>query len=80
MIKMPIAMQMLFSRMQLMKTWFGKEPLITPKWIAKGKYDWHVTPQKSIDELGMNPLSLREGLRKTVDWLNEKDQGGKGPE
>ena len=77
MIHMPIGLQMLFSRMQLMKTWFGKEPLITPKWIAKGKYNWHVNPQKAIDELGLKPHSLEEGLKKTIDWLNKKkNQGG----
>jgi nucleoside-diphosphate-sugar epimerase len=72
MIHMPIGLQMAFSRMQLMKTWFGKEPVITPKWIAKGKYDWHVTPQKAMDELGLKPKSLEEGLHKTVEWLRRK--------
>lgn len=76
MIHMPIGLQMAFSRIQLMKTWFGKEPLITPKWIAKGKYDWHVTPQKAIDELGLKPISMEEGIKKTVEWLKEKNQGG----
>lgn len=76
MIHMPIGLQMLFSRLQLVKTWFGKEPLITPKWIAKGKYDWEVSPQKAIDELGLQPKSLEDGVKITVDWLKNKNQGG----
>jgi len=72
MIYMPILFQMAFARLQLIKTWLGKEPLITPKWIAKGKYDWHVTPQKAIDELGINLTSLDEGLKKTVEWLRRR--------
>lgn len=78
MIHMPIGLQMLFSRLQMTKTWFGKEPLITPKWIAKGKYDWHVSPQKAIDELGLKPTSLKDGIKLTVDWLrsNRSNQGG----
>lgn len=76
MIHMPIGLQMLFSRLQLVKTWFGKEPLITPKWIAKGKYDWEVSPQKAIDELGLQPKSLKAGVKITVDWLMNKNHGG----
>ncbi len=72
MIHMPLGLQMLFARMQLMKTWFGKEPVITPKWIAKGKYDWHVSPDKAMNDLGLKPHSLEEGLIKTIDWLRRK--------
>ncbi|MFZ5554862.1 MAG: SDR family oxidoreductase [Bacteroidota bacterium] len=72
MIKMPLGVQMMFSRLQMMKTWFGKEPLITPKWIAKGKYDWRVSPQKAQDELGLKITSLEEGLRKTVEWVRSR--------
>ncbi|MBL7827611.1 MAG: NAD-dependent epimerase/dehydratase family protein [Saprospiraceae bacterium] len=68
MIHMPIGLQMLFSQLQLAKTWFGKEPLITPKWIAKGKYDWEVDPSKAINELELTITPLEEGLRKTVEW------------
>lgn len=73
MIKMPIAIQMGFARFQVMKTWFGKEPLITPKWIAKSKYDWHVTPEKAVEELGLKITPLEEGLQATVDWLRQRN-------
>lgn len=72
MIHLPIGLQIAFSYLQWMKTWFGKEPLITPKWIAKGKYDWRVSAQKAKDELGLNPISLDEGLKKTVEWIIQK--------
>ncbi|MBI3133098.1 MAG: NAD-dependent epimerase/dehydratase family protein [Bacteroidetes bacterium] len=71
MVHMPDAFQMLFARLQLVKTWFGKEPLITPKWVAKGKYDWHVTAEKARLDLGLKPTPLREGLQKTVDWIKK---------
>lgn len=73
MIHMPLGIQMLFSRIQLMKTWFGGEPLITPKWIAKGKYDWKVDPSKAVNELGLKLTSLEEGLRKTIDWSTSRN-------
>ena len=69
MIKLPIGFQMLFSRIQLMKIPFGGTPLITPKWIAKGKYDWKVDANKAISELGLKITSLQEGVKKTIDWV-----------
>lgn len=69
MIKLPIGFQMLFSRIQLMKIPFGGTPLITPKWIAKGKYDWKVDANKAINELGLKITSLKEGVKKTIDWV-----------
>jgi len=69
MIKLPIGFQMLFSRIQLMKIPFGGTPLITPKWIAKGKYDWKVDANKAINELGLKVTSLQDGVKKTIDWV-----------
>ena len=71
MIKLPIGFQMLFSRIQLMKIPFGGTPLITPKWIAKGKYDWKVDATKAKDELGLKTTSLKDGVRQTIDWVEE---------
>jgi nucleoside-diphosphate-sugar epimerase len=72
MIHLPDSLQMTFARLQMMKTWFGKEPMITPKWIAKGKYHWRVNAEKAQNELGLKVTGFEEGLRKTVNWLNEK--------
>lgn len=72
MIKMPLFFQMTFARFQLLKPLFGKEPLITPKWIAKGKYDWHVSPDKAVNELGLKITPLDEGLKSTVEWLRTR--------
>ncbi|HRE73978.1 MAG TPA: SDR family oxidoreductase [Flavobacteriales bacterium] len=72
MIKMPIGLQMMFSRFQLLKTKFGGEPLITPKWIAKGKYDWKVDASKAVRELGMIITPLETGLKRTIDWSRER--------
>lgn len=72
MIKLPLFFQMIFARIQLIKPLFGKEPLITPKWIAKGKYHWHVTPDKAVNELGLQITGLEEGLKNTVDWLRSR--------
>lgn len=72
MIPMPLNLQLLFANLQLAKTWFGGEPLLTPKWVAKGKYDWKVSPQKAVEELGLAITSLEAGLDKTVRWINSR--------
>lgn len=72
MLPMPLSFQFIFANIQLIKTWFGKEPLLTPKWVAKGKYDWKVSPQKAVDELGLHITSLEKGLEKTVHWINSR--------
>lgn len=56
----------------MMKTWFGKEPLITPKWIARGKYHWEVSSEKAKQELGLEKTSLDEGLKKTIEWFKTR--------
>ncbi len=48
---------------------FGIEPVITPKWVAKAKYDWKVDASKAHKELGMTITPLREGLQRTIDWI-----------
>ncbi|TAL59574.1 MAG: NAD-dependent epimerase/dehydratase family protein [Bacteroidetes bacterium] len=72
MIKIPLALQSFIAYLQLIKTWFGREPFFTPKWIAKGKYDWHVTPDKAIHELGLKITSLEEGLQRTMEWARSR--------
>lgn len=60
----------IFARLQLLLAeYFGKEPLVTPKWIAKARYDWEVSPQKAIDELGLPVTSIDDGLKKTIAYF-----------
>jgi hypothetical protein len=72
MIKVPLFLQSLFARIQLiLAETIGKEPSITPKWVAKGKYNWEVTSSKSRDELGYYITSLEVGLQKTIAFLKK---------
>lgn len=49
----------------------GKSPLITPALVRKYSYNWNVSSDKAINELGYQPTHFRIGAKKTVDWLNE---------
>ena len=70
MINVPIWVQMFIARIQLlMAVCFGKEPTITPKWIAKGKYNWEVSSEKAIHGLGYKITPLEEGLKKTMAYI-----------
>ena len=52
----------------------GKPPLLTRPWIRKYYYDWSLSSEKAIQELGYSYRSLETGLRETIDWLNTINQ------
>ncbi len=80
MIKLPLSvMKLVAHAMHLQAEWFGKPPLITPPWVEKYLYNWSLSTQRMKEELGVHPLSLREGLHHTVAWLQEKDGGSQRP-
>jgi nucleoside-diphosphate-sugar epimerase len=51
----------------------GRMPLITPGLLKKYSHHWAVSSEKAKSELGYDPLDFREGLRKTIEWLNMKN-------
>ncbi len=70
MFTVPLWFQMLIAKYQLfMAKIFSKEPEITPKWIAKGRYDWELSPDKAIRELGLPVTPVEKGLKKTIEYL-----------
>lgn len=73
MIRIPMWMQLLFARFELfMAVWFGKSPEVTPKWIVRGKYQYELSPQKAINELGLPVTNIEEGLNKSVEWVRSR--------
>lgn len=73
MIHLPLGIQHIFTRLQLLGArWFGKEPVLTPSWMGKSLYNWEVDPSRMVSELGVQPIGLEEGLRKTVEWLRSR--------
>jgi nucleoside-diphosphate-sugar epimerase len=72
MLRVPLFLQNFIAGTQLFfAKRFGIEPSITPKWVAKVKYDWEVSSKKAIEELGYNITPLEEGLKKTINYLEK---------
>jgi len=72
--KLPLlkAGPLLFSWVQEKRAqWFGIYPRITPGWMRTFLVDWAYSCEKAKQELGYAPISLRQGLEKTWDWLLE---------
>ena len=48
----------------------GMYPRITPGWVRTFLVDWKYSCDKAKNELGYDPISLEEGLRRTCAWLD----------
>jgi farnesol dehydrogenase len=79
MIKVPAGLIILLAAFMLAGGYlFRIPPRLTPGWARKYLYDWHVGIHKAVSELGYSPIPLREGIRKTVQWLKDQDLSSKG--
>ncbi len=68
---------LMLSIARLMGLWTkltGKAPLILPGLVKKFNHNWIVSSEKAIKELGYNPMSARDGIGKTIEWLLQKSQ------
>ncbi len=72
MYSVPLPVMLLISGVQLiMARLFGKQPMITPPFVRKYNKHWIVSSKKAEQEIGYTIIPLREGVRKTIDWLNQ---------
>jgi len=73
-IRMPAFLMFFVSYLMMLKVHiFGGKPLITPSLVRKFICNFKLSSSKAIKELGYEPLSLKEGLKKTVTWLNQRN-------
>ena len=57
--------------MKLSAELFGIYPPITPGWVKTFLADWTFSCDKARNELGYEPVSVREGIRRSIEWLRE---------
>lgn len=69
-IKFPLSLMLASAGlMTLFARITGISPMITPGLVRKYNHHWKLTSEKAITELGYNPLSFRDGLKATLQWL-----------
>ncbi len=51
----------------------GKEPPITPQWVKRYLQHRRLSIRKAAGELGYQPIPFSEGVRRTLDWLNQTE-------
>jgi farnesol dehydrogenase len=74
-IHLPVWVMMFAGNvLQLYTKLTGNPPLLTPPWIRKYYYDWSMSSEKAQRELGYTFISLEDGLKRTIDWLNNNQQ------
>ena len=54
--------------------WTGLKPFITTEWVKKLPYNWSKDIRKAKQELNYHPMTLREGIAKTIEWLRQTKQ------
>lgn len=70
-IKLPVwALMFAGNMIELYTKLTGRPPLLTPPWIRKYYFDWSIDSSKAQYELGYSFIPLKDGLQRTIDWLN----------
>lgn len=69
--KFPMSLLKVLAIIEVLKAkTFNQQPLITPEWVEKYKYNWGVCSTKAINDLGYSYHTLAQGMKITIDWLN----------
>lgn len=75
-IKIPLFIGIAISAIMLaMAILTGRKPLITPGLLKRYSHHWTVSSEKAKTDLGYDPIDFREGLNKTLEWLEKLNNG-----
>ena len=70
---LPAGLAMFYSALEKKKAeWLGIYPQITPGWVETFLQDWAYVCTKAERELGYTITPLKEGVRKTYEWIIEQ--------
>ena len=56
----------------LLNKLLGIKPFITPSLVKKFNYNWEVSSEKAIREIGYRITTIERGLEMTLQWLKTK--------
>ena len=69
-LPVPMPVMLSVAGLQLVKTALsGRPPRIVPGWVRRFAHDWKITCAKAERELGYRPGDIKQGMKKTVEWM-----------
>ncbi len=69
-VSLPPAIAMAYGGFERIKAeWLGLYPRITPGWVDTFLQEWAYSSKKAEQELGYTITPLKEGIRRTYEWL-----------
>ncbi len=69
---LPLSVMIAFSQIMLIYAKvFNRPPMLIPALARKYNNNFRLSTEKAKKELGYEPVSLKEGIEKTVKWLKE---------
>jgi len=69
--KVPLSLIKLYAATELITSkLLARDPVITPRWVKALQTDGIRSSDKAVKELGYQITPLDEGIKKTIDWLN----------
>ncbi len=72
-VSLPRSMALFYAGLEKRKAeWLGVYPKVTPGWVETFLADWAFSSAKAEKELGYRITPLRDGIRRTIDWLHGK--------
>lgn len=60
------------SLMVVVSRFLHKKVIISPGWVHRYLHHRRMSSQKALDEINYEITPVREGLKKTLEWLNQK--------
>ncbi|UCH14362.1 MAG: SDR family oxidoreductase [Bacteroidales bacterium] len=73
--KFPLYLMLIISFfMLLIARVFGVKPLITPGWVRKYNYNWILSSDKAMKNLGYVITPLRAGIARTLDFIKSENR------
>jgi nucleoside-diphosphate-sugar epimerase len=78
MIRIPVFLMMMISGLFLFWAKLtGWSPPIIPSYVRRYNHHWMISGKKAEEVLDFHPVSLAEGLQKTLDWIRSDDDDQK---
>lgn len=75
MMKIPFPLMLGLSKfLMFLAVNFGIKPAITPAHVRKFNLHFNLDISKAKNELGYQPHSFEEGLKKTISWINKNEK------